>query len=68
MIFGRKRETIQITEDFVVQELMKLPKGLLIGMMLEMAPKVCKQQRIDEGLFWHLLLEEATVSGFGAKK
>ncbi len=55
-MFGKKL-TIQISEDWVIQNLMGLPKGVLVGMFIEASNRLCKKERIDPGLYYHALFK-----------
>ena len=58
-LFGKK-QTIQVSEeqvseDWVIEQLIQIPHEVLIGMFIETSNRLCKKERINPGLYYHLL-------------
>src|SRR5437879_10486919 len=47
----------QISEKEIVNQLINLPKGLLIGMFIESSSRLCKTEFLNEDYYWHALFD-----------
>jgi hypothetical protein len=62
-MFGKKPR-IEISEDWVIQQLMKIPHGVLVGMFIETSNHLCNKERIDPGLYYHLLFDHEPLAKY----